>query len=380
MSRETKQIMWKKALLGTTALLGTGLAASPAFAADGIKLSLGGFFRTAVLYNLDDHGKNALGNNRYNDGVFSDGEVYFMGKTTLDSGLTLGTRIELEAEQSSDQIDAAYVYFRGGFGEVRIGSQLGALGAMCVTPVGGTANFGAFSQDQLINNAYGGFSPGVCNSIDAFRGSGASDKSQKIVYISPSFGGFQLSGSWSPNGDHESSQVTGFHSGMPTVEDGEQRNIVDAYATYAHDFTNWSLSWGGGGSWTLSNGGTAPNHNKGAAYQTAVNLTFGNFSAGAAGEYYKNSLAANQDAWVAGGGLSYNLNAWTLGLQYSYGDFQFAGTDIDRRINMLVLTGKYAMTTGIDLDATIQYGWAKADTGANGYQSFGIGIGTAFDF
>jgi hypothetical protein len=373
----------KKILMSSTALLGAAVAATPAHAADGIKLSLGGFFRTAVLYNVDDHGKNDLGNKKYNDGIFSDGEIYFLGKTTLDNGLTVGARVELEAEQSGDQIDAAYAYFQGGFGEVRIGSTNGALGAMCVTPVGGTTNFGAFSQDQVINNAYAGFSAGVCNSIDGFRGSGASDKSQKIVFISPNFGGFQLSASWAPNGNKESSQVTGFHSGMPTVEDGEQRNVVDAYATYAHDFSSWSLSWGGGGSWTLSNGGNAPSHNKGAAYQTGLNLTFGSFSVGAAGEYYKNSLAADQDAFVVGGGAAYNVDAWTVGVQYSYGDFEFAGPNIDRRINTVALTGKYDLGPGISLDATAQYAWVnadKGDSGADGYDSFGLGLGTAFTF
>ena len=37
----------KTALLGTTALLGGGLVAGPALAADGIKLAVGGFFREA---------------------------------------------------------------------------------------------------------------------------------------------------------------------------------------------------------------------------------------------------------------------------------------------------------------------------------------------
>ncbi len=223
--------MMKRILMGSTALLGAGLIAAPAQAADGIKLSLGGFFRTAVLQNFDSHGKNDLGNRRYNDGVFSDAEIYFLGKTTLDNGLTVGARVELEGEQSSDQIDSAYAYFQGGFGEVRVGSQNGALGSMCVTPVGGTSNFGAFSQNQIINNAYAGLSAGVCNSIDGFRGN---DHSQKIVYITPNFGGFQLSTSWAPNGAHESTGVTGGHSGMPAVVDGEQRNVVDAYLTYAH--------------------------------------------------------------------------------------------------------------------------------------------------
>ncbi|HEX9447705.1 MAG TPA: porin [Dongiaceae bacterium] len=370
----------KKILLGSTALLGAAVAAAPAQAADGIKLSLGGFFRTAVLYNIDDHGKNDLGNRRYNDGVFSDGEIYFLGKTTLDNGLTVGVRVELEAEQSGDQIDAAYAYFQGGFGEARIGSQLGALATMCVTPVGGTTNFGAFSQNQIINNAYDGFSAGVCNSVDDVRGA---DKSQKIVYISPNFGGFQLGASWAPNGNHESSGVTGGHTGMPAVQDGEQRNIIDVYGTYAHDFTGWSVNWGGGGSWTLSNGGVSPSHNKGAAYQTGLNITVGNLSFGGSGEYYKNGMAPNQDAWIAGAGAAYNIDAWTVGLQYSYGDVEFAGHNVDRKINTVAVTGKYDLGPGISLDATAQYAWVnadKADTGADGYKSFGLGLGTAFTF
>jgi hypothetical protein len=375
--------MYKKALLGTTALLGTSLAVAPALAADGIKLSLGGFFRTAVLENIDSHGKNDLGNRTYNDGVFSDAEIHFLGQTTLDNGLTAGVHVELEGENASDQIDAAYIFFQGGFGEVRVGSQYGALGAMCVTPVGGTNNFGAFSQDQIIPNAFSGFSPGICNSIDAFRNSGGSDKSQKIVYISPSFNGFQLSMSWAPNGAHESTGVTNGHAGMPAVSNGEQRNVIDAYANYSHDFDTWKLSWGGGGSWTLSNGGNAPADNKGAAYQTGFNLTFGNLSLGAAGEYYKNSMGPNQDVWVVGGGAAYNLDAWTFGLQYSYSDFQFVGPGVDRRVNYVVLTGKYDLGPGIALDATAQYGWVnadKADSTADGYQSFGLGIGTDFQF
>jgi len=40
-----------------------------------------------------------------------------------------GARIELEGETSSDQIDEAWIYFSGGFGEVRIGSDDEALAA-----------------------------------------------------------------------------------------------------------------------------------------------------------------------------------------------------------------------------------------------------------
>jgi len=52
----------KKVLLGTTALLGAGLVASPAFAADGIKLGVGGFFKEAYMVNFDDDSEGEIGN------------------------------------------------------------------------------------------------------------------------------------------------------------------------------------------------------------------------------------------------------------------------------------------------------------------------------
>jgi hypothetical protein len=373
----------KKILLGSGALLAAGAVANPAFAADGIKLGLGGFFRTAIDFNFDNHQSGDLGNNKYNDGVFSDGEIYFVGKTTLDNGLTVGARVELEAEESTDQIDAAYIYFQGGFGETRIGSLKGALAQLCITPVGGTANFGAFSQDQTINNAFSGKSAGVCNAVDGWV-SGQKDKSQKIVYITPNFGGFQLGLSWSPNGARENTGVTGFHSGMPDVTNGEQRNVVDAYATFKRDFGGWGVQWGGGGSWGLTLGGTpSATQSKGENYQTALNLNFGNLSVGGAFEYYNNGFGKDRDFWVAGAGAAYKFDAFTVGLQYSHSQGEISALNIDRRINTMALTGNYAMGPGISLDGTIQYTWAGGDTGDaahGGYHAVSLGLGTSFTF
>jgi hypothetical protein len=380
----------KKVLLGSSALFIAGVAATPAFAADGIKLNLGGFFRTAVLANFDDHQSNDLGNRRYNDGVFSDAEVYFVGKTTLDNGLTVGARVELEGETASDQIDAAFVYFQGGFGEVRIGSLKGAMNQLCVSPVGGTTNFGAFSQDQVINNAYSdvGKSASVCSGVDGWALSNTKDKSQKIVYISPNFSGFQLGLSWSPNGNHESTGVTNGHSGMPSVTNGEQRNVVDAYATYKHDFGGAVVQWGGGGSWSLSLGGTpSATQSKAEFYSTGLNVTMGKFAVGGAFEYYNNGFGRDRDLWTAGGGASYKFDAFTVGLQYSHSQGDYTADHVARRINTLALTGNYAMGPGISLDGTVQYTWADGDSNSfgtdkahGGYDAVSFGLGTAFTF
>src|SRR6185295_17459569 len=125
--------MKRVALLGSTALFGAGMMANTAMAADGIKLGVGGFFRTAYMVNFDDDSEGEAGNERNTDGVFSDAEIHFTGSTVLDNGLEVGARVELEGEDDdSDQIDEAWVYFSGGFGELRIGSIDDALGTMCV--------------------------------------------------------------------------------------------------------------------------------------------------------------------------------------------------------------------------------------------------------
>ncbi len=395
----------KKVLLGSSALLAAGFVASPALAADGIKLSIGGYMNTAVLVNIDDNSKHVsnsnrnpdLGHGHYSDGVFQDARLKFSGETTLDNGVTVGARVTLYAEQvSGNQFHDAFAYFRGGFGDLRIGAQDGALQALCVTPVGGTENFGAFSQNQVINNAFSGMSAGVCNGVGSFR-SANGDRAQKIVYITPNFAGFQLGLSWTPNGDKKSADdgVGDFHSGMPKVTDGEQRNIVDVALNYSRDFDGWSIDWDGAVSLALSQGGhDYPRDNKGRFYQTGLNLTFGQWSVGGAFQYYDNGLnnanededgvVGNQDGWVAGGGIAYNVDAWTVGLQYSHSQFDnLTKANRSRSVNTVALTGKYDMGPGIALDSTVQYTWANGqhgDAAAGGYHAVSLGLGTSFNF
>src|SRR5262245_14628840 len=133
--------MMKRQLLASSAILGAGLAAGPALAADGIKLGVGGFFSEAYQAVFDDNGEGELGNDRNIDGFFNSAEVHFDGSTVLDNGLTVRAHIELEGETDDDQIDEAWVSFSGGFGEARIGSIDDALAYSCILPPGATGNF-----------------------------------------------------------------------------------------------------------------------------------------------------------------------------------------------------------------------------------------------
>jgi len=111
-------------LLGSTAIVAAVSLAGTAQAAQGVQLGLGGYYQgaAAVLFSQDDNAGEPGAHTR--DVVFrQDVEIHFKGETTLDNGLTVGARIELEGQQSDDQIDEVWAYFKGGWGQVRFGDD-----------------------------------------------------------------------------------------------------------------------------------------------------------------------------------------------------------------------------------------------------------------
>lgn len=380
--------------LGSAGVLTAILAPTGAMAADGIKLSVGGFFREAYMVVFDDDGEGELGNERNTDGFFNDAEIHFKGETTLDNGISVGARVELEGETEGDQIDEAYVYFSGGFGEVRIGSDDDALAGACLLPPGGTSNFSAFSPNQWganVDTIASGFPALTSNAACV----GVDDRSdaQKILYITPNFAGFQLTASYTPNGgDERHDDVGGPHIGMPVNEDAESRHNVSIYGTYAYEGDGWGLNAGLGGSWEGHvEQGPGLDRDEQDFYQAALNLTFGDFAVGGVFEYYNDLVAFEDgdetDAWVAGGGIAYSFDPWTVGAQYSHQQAETdlgGGGDADFTMDRAVLTANYALGPGIAIDGEAGYTWIDADetiaNDAEKYDGFEIGIGTVLTF
>ena len=420
----------KRALLGTTAWLGAGLAgfgwaASPAAADSPIQLTVGGFFREAYMVVLDDNAgglgdfgiRNEPGFDHNRDGFFNDAEIHFMGRTVLDNGLEVGARIELEGETDEDQIDEAWVYFAGGFGEIRIGSDDEALANSCILPPGGTANFSAFSPNQWGANAFSAISPfsGLFGLVTNSACTGVDDKSdaQKIVYFSPAFHGFQLSASYTPNpGSEDHVDGAGPHVGMPAKVNGFFDSDADSdasvYLTYTYDGSNWGLTAGGGASWEMGKSSSVSRdfHDQD-FYQTALTVYVDRFSIGGVFEYYNDlgfpgeaafdgrtgDFGEDLDAWVAGGGMAYTYNAWTFGAQYSYRRDTFrqnSGTFHETRSQTqqrAVATVNYVLSTGINLDGEVAYTWRDQNPEADpnfssndDYDAIEIGLGTAITF
>src|SRR5262244_3484027 len=117
----TRDRHMKKALLGTTALIAAGFVVGDAYAAQGVKLSLGGrYMGAAGVQAIDDFSATPDPSDQLREYVFKqDVRVYFLGETTLDNGLTVGARVSLRGQtDSKDQIHDVYAYFSGGFGEI----------------------------------------------------------------------------------------------------------------------------------------------------------------------------------------------------------------------------------------------------------------------
>ena len=377
----------KKLILSSTALVGIASLANAAQASDGIKLDVGGFFQTVYQGIFDSKSDDAFGDHRNYDRLMNNAEVHFKGETTLDNGLTVGAQIELEGENANDQIDKSFVYWSGGFGKVQIGSQDGPIGACSVFPPGATANFSAFSPASWGSNDPVG-SNSVCS--DAF-GAG---NSQSIKYTTPNFAGFQLTLAYMPSSNAEDYTQQGVNNaGAPSNPDGTAHHSFGAYATYSYAGDGWGVDWGGGGDWQAAfNSTSGGNDGRSDDYQTALNINFGGFAVGGIAEYYDTGGSDN-NAWVAGGGASYGIDAWTVGIQGSHGHFHGAGLGFaadpggSRNLSRVILTGSYEMGPGVVLDTEVGYTWfhdsgeASADTGNNSsYHAVDIGIGSKFTF
>lgn len=109
-----------------------GIQASTVLAAEPITLKLGGKLRHYFFVaDQDNAPTDRIGRN----GMFTDAELYFDGKTVLDNGVEVRGVIELEAETRNDRnADEVYIDFVSGLGKVRVGEKEGVNAAMIGEP------------------------------------------------------------------------------------------------------------------------------------------------------------------------------------------------------------------------------------------------------
>ena len=180
--------------------LSTFLAGGPAAAQQAPKLSPGGKLDITVtgfsrfLWAVGDV-KEKLGGQQSSSDFRNDTEVHIVARGKDEStGLEYGATVEFEADTNrTDNTDETWIFVRGTFGEFRFGDEDGVVDNSAVG--GFTVAAGTGGIDGTVVDT--GLVVGPTNSDDA----------TKIVYYTPTLGGFQLGVSYTPNANSNGDNI-----------------------------------------------------------------------------------------------------------------------------------------------------------------------------
>jgi outer membrane protein OmpU len=355
----------KKNLLATTALVAAGaLASTGAFAeAKKIELKVGGYYEQWVGFGHHD----TTGGVKTTDlDVQEDGEIHFGGSTTLDNGLTFGVNVQLETQVQGDQIDENYLFIRGEFGEILLGSENGAAYALGYgLPSHGT---GLDSGDGCNWGAGGG-----CFELATTQGNFArrDNDSTKIRFISPRMAGFQVGVSYAP-------EATQDDDGFPTEVSNanNEEGVMAAGLNYDNKFGDIRLRASGGFQYFFDVNGTSAD--TAYAVGTGVRIGFGGFTV--AGSYHRqeNRSATVDNRQTFGGSVSFAEGPLGVSLGAVYGeDDGVAATGDDEQI-MIELGGKYILGPGVTAKGSVFY--TDRDDAGTKSDGFAVVGGIALSF
>ena len=366
----------KKLLLGTTALAASGALLSPAARADeSIRLTLGGYMNQYFGLGAHDSDRDT----DYNaTGLYSDGEVWFLGETTLDNGLTFGANVQLEAFGASrrggnrDVIDEDFAYISGRFGRVNLGSENSAAYLMQYDAprVGVPINSGwlsAFVPDDRANTGGGGFrTPRVSTNLDW------NNDENVITYFTPRFAGFQIGATYAPT---VSGSGDGANFPVQADRDTEFHNGLALGVNYQNSLGGFDLALAGGLRYAA-----APDNTDGPArqlfgqnddlwqYSAGLNVGFSGVTLG--GSFGIEDSGRSTDGYAFDVGASYRRGPWALGATYFMSEVEgrianpsgpgFVAAPGDDELKAVALGTSYAVGPGITASASILYvEWAS---------------------
>ena len=367
--------MNRRYLLGTTALIAGGLLAADAVeAADPLRLEVRGFRNE--YFGVVSVESDADNQNFNNTNHRSDGEVQFRGSTTLDNGIVVGVRVELEAFTSGDQIDENYVFLEGGFGRLQLGSDDPApyQQAIVAPNVGVPINSGWLS-DFLPEPA--GFTTG-----DFATTPEISVDDNMVNYFSPRFAGFQLGLAYIPDlvdsGDNEAPFGDGEGNNV-TAEDDDRAHGFGAGINYARSFNGIDLGLAGGFQ-VVGPPDDGANNQTVYAYNVGANVGFAGFTIGGSwGGFDIDDEGAN-DGYHWDVGLSYETGPWGVSGTFIMGEREgdIAIDDEDESIGAAAAVA-YTLGPGVKTSLTALYADYDAENDDDG-QGFGAVLGLRVDF
>ncbi|MCQ4162199.1 porin [Roseomonas sp. GC11] len=340
----------RKLLLGTTAVVGAVVMASTGAMAQGadpfraagpavmshrdLEVRVGGYFRYYYSNTTLDYANTSAANMGKSD-FAQEVELHFVANGKAANGLRYGVAIEVQNDgvrqatsgtnsKNSLDLDEAWGYVAGDFGQVRMGDE---------DPV-----WALMSQGQVANFASGGLDGDFYDSVAHNRPvlsqpSDAGDAT-KIIYMSPQFAGFDFGASFAFNtGEGPLNGCTSSNTSCDTLAStssntiAQRRNEINAVIRYRGSFSGVGIGATAGyfGADVVKNtsGVSADRINVGqlglqlSAYGFLVG---GQYLFGDAGYgFYTPRLKVagddrNFEAFNVG--LSYTMGAFTVGTQY----------------------------------------------------------------
>lgn len=296
-------------LLATTALTiaGCALAGLPAAAAEPVKLKVGGYMEQFVGYvDQDVPGRDPTGVD-----IKSDTEIWFTGATVLDNGIEFGVNVQLEGNSETDQIDESYLTAKGWFGEVIAGSENSAMFLLHVAPK--DYGFGLNSGD---NTEWVDFT-GVGTNTGVFRGPLAStyvepgrvNDVNRLTWLSPQLGGFQLGASWIPDAVEDSND--------PVDRDAALHDGFTLAAAYKAKLG--PVAVGASAGWGMMQAAGSSTASDPTAYSAGLSLGLADWTLAAALAGAENDTGTGDSTgWTVG--LNYAPGPWKLSLAGYFGD------------------------------------------------------------
>jgi len=343
----------KKILLGTTAVIALGAISTDAFAADKIKLGLGGFMRHYVGVIDNDEASNT-GTNNTNRGMslsqWSNTEIYASGSTTLDNGLKISTTVQFEGDGNVTRaVDESYITVSSdAMGALTVGSTEHAIANMGVR----APNAGKFDWNDYETWAKMAATSAANTNFTFTNGQDMDyngDKAAKLKYISPTFSGVTAFGSYSA---------------------AEGANTYDARRINRNtttDGSSFGLAYSGELGGASINADIGQFRWNGIAKDTQGGLTVGMAGFTVGGSYVRiqddDGSASNADNNSSTNRAASDGNQWELGVGYATGPYSLsaaytrsktdgsntvAGSNKDTAWNMVAA---YDMGAGVALSA-----------------------------
>ena len=271
---------------------------------NGFDIELGGFLDFQVGYKDEDLDSPTIRDTSFQN----DTEIHITAKRTLEH-ITFGGVIHLEADVTNDSddegvnSDKTYLFIESAkYGRIELGSNSGVEHLMKYDASTVSYGTGGIDGDFYDYVDVGDFlySPDL---LAQFR-KGKQEDATKLTYITPIISGFQLGGSFAPDGN-SSGTTTGF---SPLFEVGGYKNLTSAALTYERFGRNFGVQL----SATSLFGEAERKDDKNlASYAFGANIFYKNFALG--GSY------ANWNKYTTETGIDDEAEFFTIGGSYSLG-------------------------------------------------------------